>query len=81
MSAHCPGSGVKTYVCVAVLSNAGDQLPKIPLAETVGSGAIVAPAQIKTGMSLGSNIGIVSGLTSIVIKVVSAHGPGAGVNV
>ena len=62
---------------VVVLFNEGDQLPLIPFVEVVGSGAIVAPLQI-AGML--AKFGLVAWFTTIVIDVVSAHGPdGLGV--
>jgi hypothetical protein len=44
--AHCPAVGVKVYVVVAVLFNAGDQVPVIPLVDVVGKADNVAPEQI-----------------------------------
>ena len=44
--AHCPAVGVKVYVVVAVLFNAGDQVPEILLFDVVGSAFKVAPEQI-----------------------------------
>ena len=43
--AHCPLFGVKVYVVVVVLFNAGDHDPLIPLLDWAGSGATVAPTQ------------------------------------
>jgi hypothetical protein len=43
---HCPASGVKVYVVVAVLSKAGDQLPVYPLFDVVGNAGNVSPLQI-----------------------------------
>ena len=54
--AHCPGSGVNVYVVVAVLSNAGDHVPVMPLSEVVDNGAKVAPEQI--GATAG-NVGVI----------------------
>src|SRR5437763_353920 len=58
--AHCPGSGVKVYVVVAVLLRAGDHVPLIPLLEVVGSGDKVAPEQIG---ATGVNVGVILELT------------------
>ena len=44
--AHKPTVGVKVQDVVAVLSNAGDQLPVIPLVEVVGKADKVLPEQI-----------------------------------
>jgi hypothetical protein len=76
--AHCPGSGVKVYVVVVVLSNAGDQVPVIPLVEVVGSGAKVAPEHIGP---IPLNVGVMLELTTIVSVVVVAHCPAVGVKV
>jgi hypothetical protein len=43
--AHCPGSGVKVYVVVAVLSTKGDHVPTMPLLLPTGKFK-VCPAQI-----------------------------------
>jgi hypothetical protein len=76
--AHCPAVGVKVYVVVAVLSNAGDHEPVIPLLEVVGSADKVAPEQIG---ATAVNVGVIFGLTVIVSVVVVAHCPAVGVNV
>ena len=76
--AHCPAVGVNVYVVVAVLSNAGDQVPVIPLLDVVGNGANTAPEQIA---ATGVNVGVTFALTVIVIVVVVAHCPAVGVNV
>jgi len=77
--AHCPVEGVNVYVVVAVLHNAGDQVPMIPLFEVQGRVASVAPVQIgDTGEKTGT---ILFGLTVIVSIVSIAHCPVAGVNV
>ena len=36
VTAHCPASGVKVYVVVVVLLNAGDHVPVMPFVEVVG---------------------------------------------
>jgi hypothetical protein len=61
-----------------VLSNAGAQLPVIPLFEVVGSGASIAPEHIG---ATAVNVGVTFGLTVIVIVAVVAHCPTVGVNV
>jgi hypothetical protein len=76
--AHCPAVGVNVYVVVAVLSNAGAQVPVIPLVEEVGNGAKVAPEHIG---EVGLNVGVIFGLTVIVKVVVVAHCPAVGVKV
>jgi hypothetical protein len=76
--AHCPAVGVKVYVVVAVLSNAGDQDPVMPLVDVVGNAVSVAPAQIG---ATAVNVGVIFGLTVIVNVVVVAHCPAVGVNV
>ena len=55
---------------MAVLFNAGAQLPVMPLLEVVGSAVNVAPEQIG---STGSNVGVTFGLTVMVNVVVVAH--------
>ena len=61
-----------------VLSKAGDQVPVIPLLETVGNGAKVAPEQMG---AIALNVGVRLAFTLIVIVAVVAHCPGSGVNV
>jgi hypothetical protein len=65
---------------VAVLFNAGDQLPVIGVAlvEDPGSGDKVPPEQIG---ATALNVGVIFGLTVIVIVAVVAHCPAVGVNV
>ena len=70
VEAHCPAVGVNVYVVVAVLSNAGDHVPVIPLLEVVGSAVSVAPEQIG---ATAVNVGVIFGLTVIVNVVVVAH--------
>ena len=76
--AHCPAVGVKVYVVVVVLFNAGDQVPVIPFVEVVGKAAKVAPEQI--GFTT-ANVGVILELTVIVNVCVVAHCPAVGVNV
>ena len=76
--AHCPGSGVKVYVVVLLLSKAGAHVPVMPLLEVVGSGDSVVPEHI--GVTA-VNVGAIFGLTVIVNVVVVAHCPAVGVKV
>ena len=68
--AHNPEVGVKVYVVVAVLSKAGDQVPVIPLFEVVGNADKLAPEQIAATCV---NVGVVFGVTVIVIFAIVAH--------
>jgi hypothetical protein len=63
---------------VAVLFNAGAQVPVYPLFEVVGNAASGAPEQI--GVTA-VNVGVMFGLTVIVKVVSTAHCPAFGVNV
>ena len=76
--AHCPTAGVNVYVVVAVLFNAGDQVPVIPFNDVVGKADNVPPEQIG---ATGLNVGITLLLTVIVNEAVVAHCPTVGVNV
>jgi hypothetical protein len=76
--AHNPAVGVKVYVVVAVLFNAGDHVPVILLLEVVGRALKDAPEQIADTCA---NVGVTIGLTVIVIEAVDAHCPAVGVNV
>ncbi len=77
--AHCPEFGVKVYVVVAVLFNAGDQVPDIPLSEVVGNGFNTSPTHIgDTAVKFGV---IVGGFTVMVSVVSLAHCPAFGVKV
>jgi hypothetical protein len=76
--AHWPASGVNVYVVVAVLFNAGLQLPLMPLVDVVGNAAKTPPEQIA---ATGAKVGVTFGLTVIVNVVVVAHWPASGVNV
>ena len=62
--------GVNVYVVVAVLFNAGDQLPAILLFDVDGKALNVPPEQIA---GTWVNVGVVNGFTVIVIVVVVAH--------
>jgi hypothetical protein len=65
---------------VAVLFNAGDQVPVTAVAfvEDAGNEASVAPEQIAATCV---NVGITIGFTVIVIVAVVVHTPAVGVNV
>lgn len=63
---------------VAVLFNAGDHVPVIPLFDVPGSAAMTDPAQ--TGATA-VKVGVTFGATVMVIVAVAAHCPAAGVNV
>ena len=69
-----PELGVKRYVAVAALLNAGDQTPVIPFVEVAGKGEAATPAQTVIGL----NVGITSGVTVIVNEVPDAHWPAVG---
>ena len=54
VEAHVPPDGVKVYVVVAVLFNAGDQVPLIPFVDVVGNGDKGFPLQMGfTGLNVG----------------------------
>ena len=55
---------------VAVLFNAGDHVPEIPLVEVVGKADNVAPEQIG---ATAVKVGVTFGVTVIVNVVVVAH--------
>jgi hypothetical protein len=76
--AHWPASGVKVYVVVAALFNAGLQVPVIPLFDVVGSALKVAPLHIG---ATALKVGVMFGLTVIVSVAVVAHWPASGVKV
>jgi hypothetical protein len=76
--AHCPASGVKVYVVVAVLSSAGLQVPVIPLVDVVGRAESVASEQMA---ATGLKVGTVLSPTVIVSVAVVAHWPASGVKV
>ena len=63
---------------VAVLFSAGAQVPVMPLLEVVGNGDKVPPEQIG---ATAVNVGVIFGLTVMVIVVVVAHCPAVGVKV
>ena len=68
--AHWPASGVNVYVVVAVLFNAGVQVPLMPFVDVVGKAASAAPEQIA---ATGAKVGRTFRLTVIVKVVVVAH--------
>ena len=61
-----------------MLTVAGLHVPVILFVEVVGSTGAVVPEQIG---AIASNVGVMIGLTVIVIVVVEAHCPALGVNV
>lgn len=63
---------------MALLFNAGAQVPVMPLFDVVGRAASVAPEHIG---STAVNVGVTFGFTVIVNVVVVAHWPAVGVNV
>ena len=63
---------------VAVLFNAGVQVPVIPFSDVVGSADSVAPEQIA---ATGLKVGVMFGLTVMVNVAVVAHCPAVGVKV
>ncbi len=63
---------------VAVLFNAGDQVPVIPFVDVVGNAFNVEPVQIA---DTALKVGVTLGLTVMVNVVVVAHWPAVGVNV
>jgi hypothetical protein len=60
------------------LFNAGDQVPVTAFVEVVGNAAMFAPEQTAATCV---NVGVVFGVTVIVIVAVLAHNPAVGVNV
>jgi predicted aspartyl protease len=68
--AHCPVVGINVYKVVAILFNAGDQVPVIPLFEVVGNAAKVAPEQIA---AIGVNVGVTFGFTVMVMVEIETH--------
>jgi hypothetical protein len=76
--AHCPAVGVKVYVVVTVLLIAGDQVPVMPFWELVGKAGIEAPTQYGP---TAEKVGVIFGLTTMVIVVEFAQRPGLGVKV
>ena len=76
--AHCSVAGVNVYVVVAILFNAGDQVPDIPLFEVVGKALRFCP------MHIGANavkVGVIIGFTKIERVAIVAHCSSFGVKV
>jgi len=65
-------------VVVAVLLNAGDQLPVIPSMEVVGNPGDAAPLQMA---GIEANVGIMFGVTVTFKVAVVSHCPAVGVKV
>ena len=63
---------------VCVLFKAGDQVPVIPFCEVVGNGFKLLPVQIE---GICAKVGVTLGFTTMVMVVLSAHCPAAGVKV
>ena len=63
---------------VAVLFNAGDQLPLMPFNDVVGRADNIPPEQIA---ATALKVGVMFGLTVITNVVVVAHCPGVGIKV
>ena len=79
VDAQAPTAGVKVYVPLAVLlTNAGDQLPEIPLLDVVGKTGATSPLHIA---AIGAKVGVVCGLTVTFIVAVDAQLPAEGVKV
>ena len=76
--AHWPTAGVNVYVVVAVLSNAGDQVPAIPLFDVVGNGDNTAPEQIA---AIAVNVGVTAASTVIDVVAVTPGQPPAAATV
>ena len=77
--AHADALGVKVYEPdVVLLTTDGLHVPLIPLLEVVGKAGAVAPAQILAGIL---KVGVVLGVTVILIVTGKPHCPAAGVNV
>ena len=74
--AHNPLVGVNVYNVVTVLFIAGDHVPVIPLLDVVGKAANVAP-ELTAATCV--NVGVVFGVTVMVMVVVLAHNPVVGV--
>ena len=68
--AHWPAVGVNVYVVVAVLFNAGDHVPVIPLLDVVGNADKLVPLQMAATCV---KIGVTFGFTVTVIVAVVAH--------
>ena len=78
---HKPAAGVKVYgvvPAVLVLITAGDQVPAIPLLEVSGNAGAVLFRQISP---ITSKVGVVAGVTLIVMVTGTAQMPASGVKV
>jgi hypothetical protein len=69
VTAHCPASGVKVYVVVVVLLNAGDHVPVMPFVEVVGK-LNTLPAH---NGATAANVGVTIGFTVMVTGVTTEH--------
>jgi len=77
-AAHCPAVGVNVYVVVALLLNAGAQVPLMLFSEVVGN-ITTPPLQIVVS---GLTIAVAPGAFTVTVMVaVVAHNPAVGVNV
>ena len=77
--AHDPSVGVKVYVPVVVLSTvAGDHVPVMPLVEVVGKIGAIPPVQIA---GIAANIGMVLGVTVIILLKIIAQPLPSGVKI
>ena len=77
--AHADALGVKVYEPdVVLLTTDGLHVPLMPLLDVVGKEGAVAPAQILAGIL---KVGVVLGVTVILIVTGKPHCPAAGVNV
>ncbi len=68
--AHWFSAGVKVYVVVAAIFNDGDHVPVILLFDVVGKGDKAVPEQI---LATCVNVGVVFGVTEIIIVWLVAH--------
>ena len=75
--AHIPAVGVNVQVVVALLLNAGDQVPVMEFVDVVGKVNAV-PEQMEEG---NVKVGVTFSFTVIVRVTVFAHNPAVGVNV
>jgi len=80
-AAHCPGFGVNVYTPELVLLTVeGLQVPLIPFVELLGRvGTVPDPQMIR--LVPNANVGVVRGITVIVLVIGLAHCPPVGVNV
>ena len=79
VDAQLPAEGVKIYVPLAVLlTNAGDQLPEIPLLDVAGNTGATSPLHIA---AIAAKVGSICGFTVTFTVAVDAQLPAEGVNV